>query len=93
MIYRAKRLNDENFKKDNKLKNLSEKLNEITIENSLYNEELENIQKELENIQKELHIYKEQCKSNNKKIITLTKSNDKLKFELGNFKKDKLKDL
>lgn len=81
------KLTSENTKKDNKLKNLSEKLTEVTDEKDLYNEELENIQEELEKVQKELQIYKEQCNSNSKKIITLTKSNDKLKFELSNLLK------
>lgn len=74
------KLTSENTKKDNKLKILSEKLTEVTDENSLYNQELENIQEKLETLQEQLEIYKEQCKSN-----------DKLKRELTlNVKKDKV---
>lgn len=85
------KLTCENKKKDDKLKILSEKLDEVNSENSLYNEELERQQEQLESVQIELETYKEQCKSNDQEIITLTKSNDKLKRDLINLKKDKLK--
>ena len=85
------KLTSENTKKDNKLKNLLEKLTEVTDEKDLYNQELENIQEELEKVQKELQIYKEQCKSTDQEIITLTKSNDKLKNDISNLKRNKIK--
>ncbi len=78
------KLTCENVKKDNKIKNLSEKLNEVTNENSLYNEELERQQEEI-------YTYKEQCQSSDKEIITLTKLNDKLKRDILNLRKDKFK--
>lgn len=78
------KLTCENVKKDNKIKNLSEKLNEVTSENSLYNEELERQQEEIDT-------YKEQCQSSDKEIITLTKLNDKLKRDILNLRKDKFK--
>jgi chromosome segregation ATPase len=78
------KLTCENVKKDNKIKNLSEKLNEVTNENSLYNQELERQQEEIDT-------YKEQCQSSDKEIITLTKLNDKLKKDILNLRKDKFK--
>ena len=78
------KLTCENVKKDNKIKNLSEKLNEVTNENSLYNQELERQQEEIDT-------YKEQCQSSDKEIITLTKLNDKLKKDILNLRKINLK--